>query len=289
MSDRGINIGGGRGTQGAGVSGGQGSSGGPSLDNLYGADGQVQIDQFIGFGGTNMAGVLGIPDPGSVGFQPQQTADGQSVYFRPSGALAYMDGDATRQVTRMSETELKKIQQVMASSGLISGSVQYGMPDTKTINAYEQVLMMSNRLDVSPMVVLGRLGSSARDMMLAEMERAAAEQASSGPSRAPFTAQVANQEDLRRMFQDAVVERLGSMPEGLDLDSLADAYQTVQRNAQAAAYNAAPSGGTVEAAMSPQSFIEGQMEDQAPQQMQSNDVVERAGQLFGILGKFGGV
>lgn len=289
MTDIGISAGGGRGTQGDGLSAGNGASGGPSLDSLYGPEGQVQIDQFIGFGSTNMAGVLGIPDPGSTGFQAQQTADGRTFYFRPSGALAYMEGDATQQVTRMSETELKKIQQVMASSGLISGSVQYGMPDSKTINAYEQVLMMSNRLDVSPMVVLGRLGSSARDMMLAEMEAAARQQAASGPTRAPFVAQVANQEDLRRSFQDAVVERLGSMPEGLDLDALADAYQTVQRNAQASAYNAAPSGGTVEQAVSPQSFIEGQMEAQAPQQMQSNDVVERAGQLFDMLGNFGGM
>lgn len=285
MSDNGLSLGGGR---GSGF--GAGSAAPPPQQQAGGPSVSTSLDSFLamGGGGAGSFGVLGIPNPANAGFGQAQGPDGTPVYLRPSGALAYLEGDAAVQVTNMSTTELKKIQQVMSASGLLTGNVQYGMPDSPTIRAYEQVLMLSNRLDVSPMVVLGRLGSSARDMMLAEMEKAAAEQRSSGPTRAPFVAQVSNPEELSQFFREAVVERLGSLPEGLDLDTLVDAYQAVQRNAQAAAYNAAPSGGTVEQAMSPDAFVQSQLEEQAPQQLQSNDVVERAGQLFNMLGSFGG-
>ena len=211
---------------------------------------------------------------------------GEERGYTPPGAdsgVIWQEGDAAAMVNRMRPSEITKIQQVLAQSGLISGSVQFGLPDSRTVSAYEQVLTMSNRSGLSPLVILGRLASTNRDLMLEEMNRASA----SGPTRAPFTARVSNPDELRRFFHDAVVELTGSS-QNIDIDAMVSAYQTAEKNSQAQAYNAAPTGGTVTDAPSPEEFARQQVEQQAGDEMQANGVVERAGQLFNMLGSFGG-
>ncbi len=189
--------------------------------------------------------------------------------------------------------EIGAIQDILADAGLIKGSYAYDYPDSVTVSAYATVLRMAASSDTAPSVILGRMSASnfARNLgaKAGNIGNALSSAASAGPSRAPFTAQVSNPDELRRFFKEAVVGLTGANRGTVDVDAMVEAYQAVQRNAQAAAYNAAPGGGVVEQAPSAEAFAQDQIEQAAPTEVQSRSVVDRAGDLLGMLGNFGGV
>ena len=219
-------------------------------------------------------------------------ADGSYVPPGPPGASPFVYGDAqTILYNSKSPQEIASIQSVLAEAGVLRNYTN-GRVDEDTINAYEEVLRISNSEGKAPSVVLREMSATnfARNLG-ANVARAGdriAQGASAGPTRAPFTARVSNPNDLKRYFRDAVKNATGEYRGQVDIDQMVEAYQAIERNSQAAAYNAAPSGGTVTDAESAESFAERTIGEVAPQQVQTRDVVDRAGQLFDMLGNFGG-
>ena len=201
-------------------------TGAPRASVEYDENGNI-ITPGVAFGTSSDRGVLG-----ETSFQPWNLTEVQvgsgdgtrTRYQRESGSWAWQEGDAESQIKSMSDKQLKKVQQVLAGAGMLSNAV-YGYADPNTVKAWRTVLEMSNLRDVNPMIILGRLGSTNRDMMLADMAKAAAEQASSGPTRAPFVGQVTNSEDLRKYFQEAVVGLTGQDRGTVDVDAMVKAYQ----------------------------------------------------------------
>ncbi len=237
--------------------------------------------------GASGRGILGEPnDRPMVGIVEAGWEDDLGpVYERPSGGRAWRAGDALYHLQNMSPTQVKKIQRALAGAGAVE-SVNYGRIDQQTIDAFEDVMAVSNQNDIPLMNVLGRMAAGWRDYDLAAKQERAARNA--GPVRAPFTARVSNAEELRQFFQNELVEMTGSGSTNVDIDRMVRNYQAEQRNAQARAYNAAPTGGVVEAEMSPDAYAEQQFREAAPVEMQANSAIERAGDLLGMLGTFGG-
>lgn len=233
----------------------------------------------LGSGGGGSSSVIG--------------ADGSYTPPGPGGGQQpFVAGDASALVNNKSPLEIASIQAVLAEAGVLRSNYSNGRAGPETISAYEEVLRLSNVQGAAPSVVLRNLSAANFARNLGASVGNAATQAvngsGGGATRAPFTAQVTNSDDLREVFRNSVVELTGSNDTGIDVDAMVEAYQSVQKNTQAKAYNTAATGGTVEQAPSIETFARTQLEENAPQQVQSNDVVERAGQLFDMLGSFGG-
>lgn len=202
----------------------------------------------------------------------------------------FSDGDAERLLYGLPPQEVANIQWTLSEVGILRKDYTRGRVGPETLTAYEEVLRLSNVEARAPSVILSEMSAQGLGSSVAKAAgRLADEQSrSAGPTRAPFTARVSNPNDLRKYFREAILNATGEYRSQVDVDQMVEAYQAIERNAQAAAYNAAPSGGTVTAPESVESFTERTLEEVVPDQVQTRDVVDRAGQLFGMLGSFGG-
>lgn len=216
-------------------------------------------------------------------------ADGVYVPPGPGGGEApFVFGDASRILyNEKTPDQIAEIQDVLAEAGILRSAFTRGRIGPETLSAYEEVLRQSNSQGAAPSAIISRMAISNFGARVARAGDRIANP-DPGPSRAPFTARASNPADLKRYFRDAVVSATGENRGTVDLDRMVDAYLAVERNAQADAYNTQATGGTVTDPVSLEGFTEDTLAEVVPEEVQTRNVVDRAGQLFGMLGSFGG-
>ena len=227
-----------------------------------------------------------VPEAGILGASGLFSPPAPSGEDRP-----FQVGDAELILKRMTPREIAETQDTLMAAGVMRSPIERGRLDPTTVAGYEGVLELSNLQGVAPSSVLRNLSYQGLEMSKKEKQTRLDELAAAAAARTPFVAQVSNADELRSVFGDEVIRLTGENRGTINVDKMVKAYQAEQQNAQARSYNASRPGqpaAVVEGAPSAQAYAENAIAEAAPVETQSRNVVDRAGQLFDMLGTFGG-
>lgn len=200
----------------------------------------------------------------------------------PAGDL-YRERDVNQILDRMSPWDLADLQAQLAEAGVLGDGYRESWPDQDTTKAFETVLTLSNRTNRDWRSTVSALQSQALQAEAARLRNQ--------PAPPRLTTQVSDPETLRGLFQDKVVGMTGEDRGSVDVDQMVEGYQNLERRYQQQSWNAnlRGGGGEIVALPTAEAFAEQAISEAAPTEVQARGVVDRAGDLFGMLGSFGGI
>jgi len=186
-------------------------------------------------------------------------------------AARYRDGDEY-QISTFDSGTIAGVQQAMRDAGLLS-KYSKGSADPFTIAAFKKVLAYANNVGEDWQSAIATLGS------MDDISKAA------GSRRAPFTATLANPDDLKKVFQQAAYNLLGSNALSDDqLNGMIDAFHSQEIAAQRANYDKAMSGGSIEQTPSASAFAEQQIKEQNKSEVVAKGVGDYMTRLMQMMG-----
>ena len=142
------------------------------------------------------------------------------------------------------------IQDKLLATGLLTGGFSYGTWDSKTANAYKQVLALANRAGVGEDEAFSQY---LRSPVLQERSK-----------RAPFRAELPNPDDLRRKIDEIATDEIGRGVTPGERETLVQLYSALVTRTQRQAYDTAETGGAVTDAPSFGTFLSNELEVRHP-------------------------
>jgi hypothetical protein len=232
---------------------------------------------------------IAIPQPiGGVGADSVQQGTpglrtGDMVGDLEAGVLGvapgYFDGDEWMFVDKSPE-DIANIQVLLVQAGLLSDDIPIGAWDARSATAFRKILEVANRTGTDwSTALLGYADKPTLGDLLGK-----------GSTRAPFVARLSNPDDLKEVFKQAAYNRLGGkgFVDDEQLQRFVDTYQEQEMRAQRAAYNAAPSGGTVTEAPAADVEAEAALKEADPAGFKAAGFARYASVLESLIGGTGG-
>lgn len=212
----------------------------------------------VGYEGYTVAKEAGFGN--RIGLSGPGTAPGPVYQAAPH----YFEGDDLVPAT-MGVESIARLQRMMASAGLLSGTYRIGLWDDKSRGAYKNLLEYANSIGEDEQTALARYADSA------PTEEGGSSQG--GPQRAPLVIRRTNPDDLASVADTVAKRTLGRRLRDDERARFVSAYQAAESGAQTSAYDAEPTGGTVTDAPDPSVMAENQIRDAAPAEAGAHDVL----------------
>lgn len=207
--------------------------------------------------------------PGSLGTQGPGTAPSSGYQYQ---LPRYFDGDQWLPA-QLPPDQLAALQRKMVAAGLLkAGSAQLGVWDAASMQAYMQLLAYANASGLDAQAALDQWG----------------QQHAAAPPGAGLPVQVTNDEDLRKVFRQSIIDTLGQGWDQAKIDQMISAYHGVEIGAQRSAYTAQDQGGTYQTAPSPQAYAAAQAQAENPMGVQEHDLIKQGGPLDAFKQIIGG-
>lgn len=186
--------------------------------------------------------------------------------YRPGAELVYASAPPEQIVA---------VQQRLVDAGLLRGTFRVGVWDQASRNAYKTVLGYANQLGTKVDYAFERWIASG----LGEYDTTPAQE------RAPFSAEVTHPDDIRAGLREFFRDKTGTGKiDDAKLDAMVRAWQGEEVTAQRAAYDAAPTGGTVTATRDFGSFAEEQAQKVDPVGFRAHEYLDKFSAIAGMLG-----
>lgn len=145
----------------------------------------------------------------------------------------YYDAGLDDLISNFGPERTREIQTALVQTGLLSGSsvITFGEWDNGSVNAFKELLGMSNRSGTVWQDTLGRLLSNPSPLR-------SGGGGGGGASRAPFQARIPDRDEVRRSYR-SVASRLlgGNFVSDEEADAFADSFTQQVVSAQRQAYN----------------------------------------------------
>lgn len=205
-------------------------------------------------------------------------APGQQEYVAYKQAPTFYDDDLNRPYA-WSPNSVASLQSDLVAAGLLSKKgFSLGVYDDSTRNAFKKVLTYANRSGLTSI-------DEAIGTFLNQPRGGAG---AGGRTRAPFSAQLPNPDDVKAIVDATVPKIIGRTLTDPEKQAVIAAYNAVATGAQQASYNAAESGGTVTEAPSVDTFVENKAKELAPEEANTFQKFSLVGDVIGLLGLNGG-
>ncbi len=201
----------------------------------------------------------------------------------------YFDGDDWVP-SSYSAVEIFQLQTALAKVGLLRGTWSGGYWDDATRKAYRELLGMANSKgsDADPLLndmlaQVQELGSAL--FTIDENGNIVMTRTGEGTeTRAPLVTRTTDPASLRNVFRRSVIELLGEGWSEDQINKMVAAYNSMEVERQTAAYNAQPTGGTVQDIPTPEAFIESEVQEQDPTGVQANQALGFASDFMQLAG-----
>lgn len=191
----------------------------------------------------------------------------------------YFDGDEYLPAN-WPASQIWSLQQYLAKVGLLTGTFTRNVFDPATMDAYKELLALSNAKGSNADQTLQEMLSSATDdddmngqWTVDENGNVIRAAGSSGPTRAPLTIRTSDPASLRRAFRRAVIDTLGEGWTQEQINQMVGAYNQIETQKQQQAYNMAETGGTISDIPSPEDFIATEIEKRDPAGVQEHEAL----------------
>lgn len=178
-------------------------------------------------------------------------------------------------------SQIWSLQQYLAKVGLLTGTFTRNVFDPATMDAYKELLALSNAKGANADQTL-------QEMLSAAMSEEGDDQngqwtvdengnvvrvGGSGSGRAPLTIRTTDPASLRRAFRRAVIDTLGEGWTQEQINQMVGAYNQIETSKQQQAYGMAETGGTISDIPSPEDFIATEIEKRDPAGVQEHEAL----------------